>query len=181
MVFLIDTLPDSPPDSGSEHLLSPQSSSNSTYSSSMTPNQLDVSSGNAGYIDSSPGTSVSTIAMSPPANCAKQPFTDNEINYSVPIQNQFVTNEKLRESIAFSNSAGHVITNNNGYSTQHISTPLANVNVYPDLNTVDYDLPMLLIEDQHQRKSSLPLAYNNDVSIKAVSYTHLTLPTNREV
>merc|ERR1711936_684145 len=71
------TLPDSPPDSGSENLLSPQSTTNTTYP--MTPNQIDMSGYNNQYIDSSPGTEYSTLSVSPPNSGIQNVILDNEV------------------------------------------------------------------------------------------------------
>ena len=172
---ILDALPDSPPDSGSEHLLSPQSTTNSTYS--MTPNQLDVSNYNNQYMESSPAT---TLSMSPPTNNGLNGgglttvLVENEMMYptsaaTININSLITPIEKDNVTTAhFINGNGQMVRNTgilrkvNSKMNPSTST-ISHENVYPDLSNVDYDMPRQIMEGQIPRKGSLPLYGNNKV------------------
>ena len=170
--LILGSLPDSPPDSGSEHLLSPQSTTNSTYS--MTSNQLDTSSYNNQYMDSSPATTFSAIAMSPPTSLVHPVLVENEDMYPSTIHN---VNSSLRTPLEKDNNVtthyvnGPVARNTSisilkkgefRIQTASSST-ISHENVFPDLSNVDYDMPRQIMEGHIPRKGSLPLYPNNKV------------------
>ena len=169
---ILGTLPDSPPDSGSEHLLSPQSTTNSTYS--MTSNQLDASSYNNQYMDSSPATTFSAIAMSPPSSLVHPVLIDNEVMYPSTIYNansSITTPFEKDNNVTTHYVNGPVVRNTSisilkkgEYRIQTASSPtIYHENVYPDLSNVDYDMPRQIMEGHITRKGSLPLYPNNKV------------------
>ena len=143
----------------------------------MTPNQLDVSSYNNQYMDSSPST---TISMSPPTNGGyggglTTVLVDNEIMY--PSSTAKINMNSLITPIENDNVATTQYINVNGQIVRNTgilrkvdskmkptaSSGIVNENIYPDLRTVDYDMPRQIMEGHIPRKGSLPLYANNKV------------------
>ena len=144
---------------------------NSTYST--TSNQLDASSYNNQYMDSSPATTFSAIAMSPPSSLVHPVLVDNEVMYPSTIHNaksslttsldkdNNVTTHFINGPVARNTSISNL--KKGEFRIQTASSTISHENVFPDLSNVDYDMPRQIMEGHIPRKGSLPLYPNNTV------------------
>ena len=131
----------------------------------MTPNQIDMSGYNNQYIDSSPGTEYSTLSVSPPNSGIQNVIIDNDVMYP----------SKMIGRLSNASEMGSISTNyvnlpNKDNITRNMEirmhAPTSTISsecTYPDLSSVDYDIPRQIMEGHLPRKGSLPLTINKNV------------------
>ena len=137
----------------------------------MTPNQIDMSGYNNQYIDSSPGTEYSTLSVSPPNSGIQNVILDNEVMYP----------SKMIGRLSNASEMGSISTNYiNLPSKDNITRNMeigmyAPTSTYPDLSSVDYDIPRQIMEGHLPRKGSLPLTINKKVNFKIYNLIYYTI------
>ena len=143
----------------------------------MTPNQIDMSGYNNQYIDSSPGTEYSTLSVSPPNSGIQNVILDNEVMYP----------SKMIGRLSNASEMGSISTNyinlpNKDNITRNMEirmhAPTSTISsecTYPDLSSVDYDIPRQIMEGHLPRKGSLPLTINKKVSSSVDDLIYYTI------
>ena len=142
----------------------------------MTPNQIDMSGYNNQYIDSSPGTEYSTLSVSPPNSGIQNVILDNEVMYP----------SKMIGRLSHASEMGSISTNyinlpNKDNITRNMEirmhAPTSTISsecTYPDLSSVDYDIPRQIMEGHLPRKGSLPLTINKKVKFNICNLIYYT-------
>ena len=137
----------------------------------MTPNQIDMSGYNNQYIDSSPGTEYSTLSISPPNSGIQNVILDNEVMYP----------SKMIGRLSNASEMGSISTNyinlpNKDNITRNMEIGMhAPTSTYPDLSSVDYDIPRQIMEGHLPRKGSLPLTINKKVKLYVYDLIYYTI------